>query len=53
MHEALLFSMHKLEAHTMLNISIKIISEVADIIEMVEKLGIKMDWIDRILGDIY
>lgn len=48
-HSSLL---HKLEAYTMLNIPEKIISEVVDAIKIAEKLGIKEDWIDRILREI-
>lgn len=44
----LLLAAHKLEAHNVLNIATKIIIEVADTIELAEKLGIKVDWTDRI-----
>lgn len=42
----------KLEVHIMLNIPAKIVSEVGDAIETVEKLRIKLDWIKRILTKV-
>lgn len=52
MLEELLSAVKTLEAHIVLNIPAKTISEVVDRIEITEKLGIKVDSIDRILGKI-
>lgn len=36
----------------MLNIPAKTVSEVADAIEITEKPGVRVDWIDKVFGEI-
>lgn len=52
MIEELSSTFHKLEAHIVLNIPSKIISQVTDAVATVENLGIKVDKIGKFLRDI-
>lgn len=40
----------KLEAHIKLNILAKTVYGVADVIELAEKLGVRVDWINKTIG---
>lgn len=39
----------KLQRYTVLSIATKIISKVADVVRNVENVGIKIDWLDRLI----
>lgn len=52
MFKVLFLAVHKFKAHTMLSISPRVIYEVADAVETLVKLGIQIDWTNRILVEI-
>lgn len=43
----------KLERHTILTITMKITSEMAEMMGDVESAGIKIDWMDRLIEEIH
>lgn len=42
----------EMESYTVLNVLPAVISNVANTIDSAEKVGIRVDWIDRALGEI-
>lgn len=50
--EGLFLSIGKLESYTMLNVPPKIISEILNTVDAVERISIQVDWIDRAIGEI-
>lgn len=50
--EEVLSAVQNLEAHNVLNIPKKTISEVGDALETIEKLGVRVEWIDKTFGEI-
>lgn len=45
-------SIRKLESHMMFNVPTELISEVANTIDAVKKIGIRVDWINRATSEI-
>lgn len=45
-------SVKKLEKFNILEFSTQVVSEVANIVAIVARMGVKVDWIDIILGEI-
>lgn len=50
--EGLFASIGKLETYTILNIPPEIIFEIVNTINVVERVGIQVDWIDSAIGSI-
>lgn len=50
--EELFNSIQKLEKFTVLEVPSQVVFEVADIVAIIAKMGVKVEWIYKILGDI-
>lgn len=45
--------MARLERHTLLTITTKLISKVAEVMGDIESTGIRIDWLDRLIKEMH